>query len=177
MKKKLLLAAIILVSGSLIYFVYPILKNRYFESATREIINNNISSEKGMGIEDPNQENSENNGQEKKNTVAPNIEVSPKDCDNDCSKYKKSSEKEYCQEICGTKTFFEDAEESGGSSGDCASEKGIQKDYCLKDIAVGNKDFKTCNEISDKNIKKSCQNRITEDLLESQQNSSDLEDN
>ncbi|HRZ95251.1 MAG TPA: hypothetical protein P5262_01645 [Candidatus Moranbacteria bacterium] len=166
MNKKLLLAAVILALGGLVYFVYPAAKNFFLKGATKKIINNNSTqnSEEAENNEKQNSD-SENNGQE---TVAPKVEFAPKDCDNNCSRFKKDSEKEYCQEICGTKTFFEDAEEEGGSSGDCASEKGVQKDYCLKDIAVGNKDYKTCNEIKDANIKKSCQNRITEDILESQ---------
>ena len=100
---------------------------------------------------------------------APDITVAPKDCDNDCSKFKKDSEKEYCQEICGTTTYFEDADDEGGDASDCSDEKGVQKDYCLKDIAVGNKDFKACDEISDASIKKACKNRISEDIIESQQ--------
>jgi hypothetical protein len=170
MKLKLILIIIIFVLAA--YFGYPVAKNHFFKGTTKEIINTIPESSKG-DTNFNNQENSSNdtfsNNNTPADTVAPDIKVGPKDCDNDCSKFKKNNEKEYCQEICGTTTYFEDASDSGGSAEDCTSEKGIQKDYCLKDIATGNKDFKACNEISDENIKKSCKNRITEDLLEEQQ--------
>jgi|WetSurMetagenome_2_1015567.scaffolds.fasta_scaffold50553_3 hypothetical protein len=173
MKSKLFFSLFALAFVIVAFLSYGVFKNRYFEGSKKEIINKNSSTQdydESINIQnqDTGQENSKNSGQEEKNTVAPKIEVTPKDCDNDCSKFKKENEKEYCQEICGTKTYFEDASDSGGSSDDCTSEKGVQKDYCLKDIAVGNKDFKACEEIADANIKKSCKSRITEDLIESQ---------
>jgi hypothetical protein len=172
MKSKLVLLFFAVLAALVFYFSYSVLKNRYFRGVTREIIKDTSVQKSEDNINSENQNingnDSESNQQETKNTVAPKIEVAPKDCDNDCSRFKKSDEKEYCQEICGTETFFEDASDSGGSSNDCTSEKGVQKDYCLKDIAVGNKDFKACEEIADTNIKKSCKSRITEDLIESQ---------
>jgi len=107
--------------------------------------------------------------------IAPDLEIKPADCDNNCLNFKKDNEKKYCQMVCGTETFFEDALDSGGSKEDCDEEKGIQKDYCLKDIAVGNKDFETCSEINDANMKKSCQNRIMEDIIEQQGGQDDSE--
>jgi hypothetical protein len=171
MKSKIVLLFLAALAVLVVYLSYPVIKNRYFGSSAREIIKNDPVKKSEENITSDSQSISDNdseNPQETKNTVAPQIDVAPKDCDNNCSSFKKDNEKEYCQEICGTKTYFEDASDSGGTSGDCASEKGIQKDYCLKDIAVGNKDFKACDEIADANIKKSCKSRITEDIIEAQ---------
>ena len=161
MKKKIIIIFVVLAAT---FFCYYILQGSRFRKTVT------FETKKGQPTDNPKNTPDNNAAQSGEDSaeIAPSIEVQPADCDKDCTRFAKKNEKEYCQEICGTKTFFEDAEESGGSSDDCASEKGIQKDYCLKDIAVGNKDYKTCNEIKDANIKKSCQNRITEDILESQ---------
>ncbi|MFA6048191.1 MAG: hypothetical protein WCV59_04825 [Parcubacteria group bacterium] len=162
MKKKIIIIFIILVA---IFFAYYISKGSRFQKT------NIFENKAGKADDNSNNTNTtdqDNNGGSGTSYVAPNIEVKPADCDKDCSRFTKDNEKEYCQEICGTTTFFEDAAEEGGSSDDCADEKGIQKDYCLKDIAVGNKDQKICDQIQDANIKKTCKNRIMEDILEEQ---------
>lgn len=164
MKKKIIIVFIILVAALSAYYIFQ--ESRFKKTSIFE-----NKAEKTSDNSDNTSATDQNNAQENSaTTVAPNIEVKPADCDQDCSGFKNDNEKEYCQEICGTKTYFEDASDSGGSSDDCTNEKGIQKDYCLKDIAVGNKDFKTCDQISDAQIKKTCKDRITEDILESQQN-------
>lgn len=163
MKKKTIIVLIIL---AVILFGFYISKGSRFQKTNIFENKPNEASDNSKNISTDDSTNQ--GGNENDNAIAPNIEVKPADCDKDCSRFKKDNEKEYCQEICGTTSYFEDAEEEGGSSDDCNDEKGVQKDYCLKDIAVGNNDFKACEEISDKNIKKSCQNRITEDILEKQ---------
>jgi len=162
MKKKIIIIFIVLIA---IFFAYYISHGSRFQKTS---IFENKAGKANDTSDNTDTTDQNDNGENGTSYVAPNIEVKPTDCDKDCSRFKKDNEKEYCQEICGTTTFFEDAAEEGGSEDDCADEKGIQKDYCLKDIAVGNKDFKTCEEIKDANIKKSCTNRITEDLLEEQ---------
>ncbi|MDO8529607.1 MAG: hypothetical protein Q7S18_02980 [bacterium] len=178
-KSKVTLLIFIIIFTILTFLGYPIIKSRYFNSNSSNSGSKIIKNENKSADETPADKNSESNPDanvtdESKNSVedtkAPIITITSKDCDNDCSKFTKDNEKEYCQEICGTKTYFEDANDSGGDSSDCGDEKGIQKDYCLKDIAVGNKDFKICDEISDSEIKKACKNRISEDIIESQKN-------
>jgi len=51
---------------------------------------------------------------------------------------------------------------------DCADLEGLEIDYCYKDFAISEKDLKICGRISDAGIKKACQNRVTEDLLDEQ---------
>lgn len=174
MKSKIPLLLFLLAVIALLIFLYPAVKSRYFNNGSRDnkskIIENNFSDQEATSNKndsDARDANENNNSIE--DAKAPVITVTPKDCDDECRRFKKNNELEYCQEICGTKTYFEDASEDGGDSSDCNDEKGIQKDYCLKDIAVGNKDFKICDEISDSEIKKTCKNRISEDIIENQQ--------
>jgi hypothetical protein len=51
---------------------------------------------------------------------------------------------------------------------DCQKQIGIQKDYCLKDLAISEEDSEICAQIQDTNIKKTCTNRLMEDFLEEQ---------
>lgn len=162
MKKKILIIFAVLV---VIIFGFYILKGDRFQKTN---IFENKEKDLGNNSDENNIADGSNGEENIQSYVAPDIEIKSADCDNNCQKFNKDNEKEYCQIICGMDTFFEDGAEEGGSPEDCDEEKGVQKDYCLKDIAVGNKDAKTCEQISDANIKKSCQNRMMEDLLEEQ---------
>lgn len=165
MKKKIIIIISVIV---VISFAVYILQGSRFKKTN--IFQPITTSKENNSSGNDNISSNDNNSDESVAQTAPNIEVKPADCDNDCKRFTKDDEKEYCQEICGTTSYFENAGDEGGSDEDCSDAKGIQKDYCLKDIAVGNKDFKICSEIKDVNIKKSCRNRLTEDMLESQEN-------
>jgi hypothetical protein len=91
-------------------------------------------------------------------------DIKTTDCDNECAAYSDPGQLKYCREICGLNENSSQSPENGN----CESASGIQKDACLKNLAVKNKDLKLCGEISDAQIKKSCKNRVTEDLLEEQ---------
>ncbi|HOF42940.1 MAG TPA: hypothetical protein PLF30_03735 [Candidatus Moranbacteria bacterium] len=88
-------------------------------------------------------------------------EVFPEDCENLCKDFKNSEEKEYCRQICGLSENNKKSDKK-----DCSSLSGLEKDYCLKDLAVKKTDFKICEEIEDSGILKTCRNRIAEDILD-----------
>ena len=67
---------------------------------------------------------------------------------------------EYCQQVCGIIPVK--------NVSNCDGKSGIEKDYCLKDLAVTKKDSSVCGQINDVNVKQTCQNRIAQDLIENQ---------
>jgi capsular polysaccharide biosynthesis protein len=163
MKFKLALLFFIIALSALAYFGYPIIKNRYFNNGSK-IIQNETSQQK------PSDENTDiqtnNNsveGEIKSSSI--NLTILPSDCDNECSKFQKKEELEYCQQVCGISVNTEN-----NTPSDCKIASGLQKDYCLKNLAIKNEDFKLCDQINDSGIKKACNNRITEDIIESQVN-------
>lgn len=110
---------------------------------------------------DVEEDEDENIAEEKTNLV----EVYPKDCSNACKNFDDSDEKKYCRQVCGLPS---DEDEEDEEKDGCDSLSGLDKDYCLKNLAVSKGDFKICEEIEDLGILKTCRNRITEDILESQ---------
>jgi hypothetical protein len=129
------------------------------EPSGEEESNNETVSNQEENVDEEPAEN-ENDEVEKTNLY----EVSSKDCNNDCEDFKKKEELKYCRQFCGIKS--EDNEENGD---DCGKLSGLEKDYCLKDLAIKEKDLEKCEEIEDSGILKACRNRITEDLLDSSQ--------
>lgn len=96
-------------------------------------------------------------------------EVSSEDCDNRCEDFDDSEEFEYCQEVCDIAAVKKDEKNK-----DCDNLSDLEKDYCLKDLAIKEKDLEICKKIEDLSIEKTCRNRITEDILDaSQQQTSD----
>lgn len=67
---------------------------------------------------------------------------------------------EYCQQVCGIIPVK--------PVSNCDNKKDLEKDYCLKDLAVTKGDSSLCGQINDVNVKQTCQNRIAEDLIENQ---------
>lgn len=86
-------------------------------------------------------------------------DVSGKNCENECRDFSAANELTYCQEVCGLKPPVKDNQE-------CEALKNLEHDYCLKNQAVTKKDFSLCEKIADPNIRKTCQNRVTEDILD-----------
>ena len=87
--------------------------------------------------------------------------ITTEHCDSDCKAFATDlSLFEYCQQVCGIAPI-KDVK-------NCDGKKGIEKDYCLKDLAINKKDSTGCNNIVDVNIKQACQNRIMQDVFESQ---------
>ncbi len=93
------------------------------------------------------------------------IDISRSDCDSQCKNFIDSTELKYCQQICGLTPIKKNAEEKKG----CDALSDLDKDYCLKDLAIAKKDIEICKQIDDTNVLKTCKNRIAQDLLESKQ--------
>lgn len=178
MKKKALIIFLLVVLGAAAYWIW----NKKYSSNSLTVI-----EKKGQSLDSAGENNSVSTSEEKNlsgenssSTIAPQINVTTQDCDDECSKFQKDDELEYCQQICGISDLYEQDYENPNateeeSSVDCDKVSGIQKDYCLKDKAIEEEDFRICEEIKDTNIKKTCKNRLTEDWLDSQ-NSSELAD-
>lgn len=111
--------------------------------------------------------------------------ISPKDCDGNCQKFTNQREKFYCQKVCGFPLddpeenidYPEDSEDDESSDTDenvsdnptdCEKLVKIDRDVCLKDKAVRDRDFNICDQVSDFQIRKTCKARITEDIFNSQ---------
>jgi hypothetical protein len=87
--------------------------------------------------------------------------ITTEHCDDDCDAFANDlSLLEYCQQVCGIV--------STKNISSCDDKKDIEKDYCLKDLAITKSDPSTCEQIKDVNIRQACKNRITEDIIEKQ---------
>lgn len=153
--KKIFLLFFLIILGVFTYLGYPIIKDRYFDNNPKTIQNEIPAEETNSNIPE---EKIDNEGEIKSDSI--DIKISPSDCNNECSNFKKENELEYCKHACGLS-----AEQP---TDDCSDKNDLEKDYCLKDLAVKNKDFKACDQINDSGIKKACKNRVTEDIIESQ---------
>jgi hypothetical protein len=165
MKFKIFWLIFILALAVLAYFAFPIIKERYLNDATKTIeigpkAENIPEIENGVANQDTTPTNEPIKNIDATGTL-PNI--SAKDCDNECQNFKNNAKNlTYCQEVCGFSLVKNDS--------DCVSKTNLEKDYCLKNLGIAKKDFKICDQIQDAGIKKTCQNRITEDIIESQTN-------
>jgi hypothetical protein len=87
------------------------------------------------------------------------INITPPDCTRECEPYKyNEKELQYCQNVCGLSPAIDKE--------DCEKMEGLEKDYCLKNNAVIDKNLNGCEEITDTKIKETCQHRIQEDFFE-----------
>lgn len=163
--KKIFSLFFLIILGIFVYFGYPIIKNRYFNDKPKIIQNETPAEETDFNIPE---EKIDNEGEIKSDSIG--ITISPSDCNNECSNFKKENELEYCRHACGLSNF-EQEDAKNQSSTDCTVISGLQKDYCLKNLAIEKKDYKMCDQINDSGIKKTCKNRVTEDIIESQKNS------
>jgi hypothetical protein len=84
-------------------------------------------------------------------------------CNEECEVYKDNPEGlSYCQAVCGLAP--EGTNRPRPTS--CEEVVGTAKDICYRDKAVATKDVSECEKITDKNLRKSCQNRIAEDFFD-----------
>lgn len=167
MVRKIFLIIFLLAVAGLVYYTYPIIKNRYFATdteivtpvSTEEERNQQLPENNRIGEQIENEEAiSDKNQEVLKQEGKVFQKVTKRDCDTECAEFS-GTDLEYCQEVCGLKLVQENIS-------DCGNLSGLQKDYCLKDSAVPKKDFKICEDIRDDNIKTTCKNRIAEELLE-----------
>lgn len=161
MKNKIFLIIYIVLAAALTYWIYPIIKDRYF-SPTIEIEESGQDQSDSYEIdldeieEDENAGDGEENGG---NETDEFLEITHEDCKNNCTEFEEESDLRYCRQVCGLAPTKEISENN------CDNLTGLEKDYCLKNIAVAKKDFNICQEIKDKNIRETCRNRITEEIL------------
>jgi hypothetical protein len=88
--------------------------------------------------------------------------ITPEQCNNDCQAFNIDLKLfEYCEESCGISPIQNVAS--------CDDKKDLQKDYCLKDLAITKKDLPSCDKINDANIKQACKSRIEQDNVENLQ--------
>jgi hypothetical protein len=90
------------------------------------------------------------------------LDVSHTDCNNNCKNFTASEDLKYCQQICGLTPIKQDIKEKQG----CDAFSDLEKDYCLKDLAISTKNVGICTEISDTDVKKICKSRIAQELIE-----------
>jgi len=168
LKKIIPLAIFIVTAIALTIWGYPLIKGRYFEDKTGQQKNDtsgqNASNENRLPEENS---NVGIDGSDSNIDAAPAPEKTPLtkikrgDCLDGCKRFSNGQEFTYCKQVCGLERIQDNPE-------DCSGKSGLEKDYCFKDLAIKNQDFKICEKVSDKSIKETCKNRITEDILEKQ---------
>lgn len=90
--------------------------------------------------------------------------ITPQHCADNCQAFAIDLKLfEYCQQVCGISPVKKVTS--------CDDQSGIQKDYCLKDLAITKEDSSQCEKIADANVKATCKNRITQDMIENRDNS------
>ncbi|MDD5464079.1 MAG: hypothetical protein PHP62_02940, partial [Candidatus Moranbacteria bacterium] len=90
------------------------------------------------------------------------LEILSSDCKNGCKDFEEAEDIQYCKQYCGLVS-------TPKTSDGCDKFEDLERDYCFKEEAIKKRDGKICNEIEDDGIKKSCFNRITEDILDAPQ--------
>jgi cytoskeletal protein RodZ len=152
---------------------FPIVKSRYFQNEQKNAVKKNSSeisnvpsSEKVDSANSEELATDENDDEENLNSEIvieddSFLEILPSDCKNGCVNLDLAEDIEYCKQYCGLVTTPKTAK-------GCDELTSLEKDYCLKDEAIQKKDGKICNQIEDDGIKKSCFNRLTEDVIEKQ---------
>lgn len=90
------------------------------------------------------------------------LEILSSDCKNGCKDFEEAEDIQYCKQYCGLVS-------TPKTSDGCNKFEDLERDYCFKEEAIEKRDGKICNEIQDDGIKKSCFNRITEDILDAPQ--------
>ena len=171
-KQKIAILIIFIIAAALAVWGYIIFKDRYSDDTnTENISQKNESSKENSNIILPDNsssdttENATDATSDSTPEKPPFITIKREDCLNSCKRFSKNPELTYCKESCGLTETRKD-------TSDCADKSDLDKDYCFKDLAIQEQDFKICEKISDKGIKKTCILRITEDLLDEQMQNS-----
>lgn len=175
MKKRWHLILIFVLFCFFVYFIFSIADSYYARNKnSKKVIEINSGENKPENSNSSSNNDSTNQEAEAEEIIQPNsfkISVTQSDCNNECSRFRDDNELEYCERICGISDLYdygdeEEADENSEESPDCSKKEGIKKDYCLKDLAAEESDFKLCEQIIDTAIKKACNNRVLEDLME-----------
>ncbi len=161
--KKFLIILYIFIFVALAYYVITLFINRsHSDISTQE--EKEIGTSIEVPIEDPIESPTDNlTTSEPTNTFDNTQEnaaytITREDCNNECATIEDVEKKSYCNQICGfTNTTTTET---------CDDLSGLDKDYCLKNKAIKDKNLQKCTEIQDSGIKKQCQNRISEDFID-----------
>jgi hypothetical protein len=176
MRLKIFLPVFIIVLIILAYFGYPVIKNRYFNSAQQaqsdqeNVISNDANNKSRIENTDTSEQASAEDTTE--NTEGDTSQIEPPadeggnfdnitadDCDNECVNFKSNDGNyKYCRDICGLSLT--------DANNNCGEKQEPDKDYCFKNQAILKTDLKICDSISDTKIKSSCQSRVTEDIVD-----------
>lgn len=170
MKKNLLPIILLILLAAIVYWSYPIIKERYFDTEKIEQQENieNIKEEtidKEADPQEKEQEKKEEILEDDLGEIIPGDqttiyrEVTRKDCTEGCSNFHTEEDKKYCRQFCG---ISPPSTESDG----CSEKSGLEKDYCYKDLGIKNLDLRDCEKIKDRNIRESCTVRVTEKIIE-----------
>lgn len=153
------------------YFAYGVVKKKYFapkqvdkEIQKDETQNQNPNEAADLENADQSETSLENGASDEENAESGNshLYVASKDCDNDCKRFKDNDENfKYCQEVCGIIPVSRKESED-----ECADLSGLEKDYCLRDVAVSKKNLDICDGIKDTRIEKACENRVAEEIMD-----------
>lgn len=185
----------ILVLGTGLFFAYPKIKSRISaikgaatnsdnpanqngqNSAVDSATGQPVNPDSGTGDAAPpdatgedNANNSPDSGTNGKISIDPNktdgktsgsmfAHITTEHCNSACEAFANNlTYFNYCEEVCGITPIK--------NVSDCDNKKGLEKDYCLKDLGITKKDMSVCDKINDVNLKNTCKNRITQDILE-----------
>ena len=88
-------------------------------------------------------------------------EILPTDCANECQTFENSpNEYVYCQNVCGLTPA------NPSNLPTSIANQSLEQDIQQKNTAIQEGDLSNCETIKDAALRKNCQVRITEDLLE-----------
>lgn len=86
--------------------------------------------------------------------------VTREECMTECSSFD-GDELIYCKEVCGLTA-------PPLTTDECENMGGIEEDYCWKNKAITETNFEYCEKIADGNVFTTCKNRVTEDIVDAQ---------
>ncbi len=181
-KTKILIILYFIALGALIFWIYPIIKLRYtltknfqtnqeinlenikpakeLDKDDREVFNDEADNS-ATDTEDNEEDLSDDDDSANENVDDSKfIDITQEDCNQECSQFEDKEDIEYCREVCGLD------DENTETKNKCDDLQDLEKDYCWKDKAIAEQNFDACQKIEDEKIKETCQNRITEDILE-----------
>jgi hypothetical protein len=161
-KKIIILISLLAIAFGVVFVFFRIRQRSLTDNEPKKIINE-LSKEEGTTKtdleEDKNNEDSPESTTEIQESLDP---VSKSDCEEECASYDTEKYRVACIEECELTNVSR--EES-----DCEKLSGTNKDSCWKEKAVKENKFEYCDNIGSSSIKKSCKDRLTENILESQQ--------
>lgn len=174
MVKKIIIISLLIAVVGISYFAFSVFTEREQDLITPHEEESDVNSTSPLNAPPPNIQKDESlenatdikdlSGEQTDNSVTNDpentfyINVTPPDCMRECEPYQYDpKELEYCKNVCGL---------SSPDTRNCDILSGLEKDYCIKDTAIEEKDMTMCDDIEDAKIKETCKNRIQEDILE-----------